>query len=126
MREFEQKRKVRKILYSRTMIFVLFVVFIFLAHATWNVYQKERLSKRNLEQVAEESRRLQAREDSIRTSVNYLQTDKGVESEIRSKFRAVKAGEQVAIIINDEIKKDIQRVQKETFWMKIVNFFDIL
>ncbi len=126
MREFEQKRKLRKVLYSRTMIFFLFIIVIFLAQATWKVYKKERLTRKNLNQVADEYKKLEHRESTIKSSVDYLQTDKGVESEIRSKFRAIKPGEQVAIIINDEVKKT-NTVQKEkTIWQKVLDFFDIL
>ncbi len=126
MREFEQKKKIRKILYSRTVIFLLFVVFVFLLHATYKVYQKQRLSQHNLDQVAQEYNKLEQREQRIKSSVDYLQTDKGVEAEIRSKFRAVKPGEQVAIIINDEVKKEIPTAPKQSLWVKIIDFFDIL
>lgn len=126
MREFEQKKKLRKILYSRTVIFILCIVVVFLSQATWKVYKKEKITRDNLNQIADEYKKLEARESSIKSSVDFLQTDKGVESEIRSKFRAVKPGEQVAIIINDEVKKEIPPMPPETFWMKIKKFFDIL
>jgi len=126
MREFEQKKKIRRILYSRTVIFILFLGLVFMIQATWRIYKKAQVSKNNLDQVAEEYKRLGAREQKIRDSVDYLQTDKGVEAEIRSKFRATKEGEQVAIIINDEVKKESVPVPRRSFWVKIVSFFDIL
>ncbi len=126
MREFEQKKKIRKILYSRTMIFFLFLVFVFLLQATWRVYHKQAISRQSLNQVIQESKRLDDRERAIQASVDYLQTDKGVEAEIRSKFRATKPGEQVAIIINDEVKRDISVPTQKTLWQKILDFFDIL
>lgn len=126
MREFEQKKKLRKVLYSRTTIFILFLIVLFLAQATWKVYKKEKITRDNLNQVADEYKKLETREHAIKSSVDFLQTDKGVESEIRSKFRAVKPGEQVAIIINDEVKKEVPPPPPETFWMKVKKFFDIL
>lgn len=126
MREFEQKKKLRKVLYSRTTIFILFLIVLFLAQATWKVYKKEKITRDNLNQVADEYKKLETRERAIKSSVDFLQTDKGVESEIRSKFRAVKPGEQVAIIINDEVKKEVPPPPPETFWMKVKKFFDIL
>lgn len=126
MREFEQKKKLRKVLYSRTTIFILFLIVLFLAQATWKVYKKEKITRDNLNQVADEYKKLETRERAIKSSVDFLQTDKGVESEIRSKFRAVKPGEQVAIIINDEVKKEVSPPPPETFWMKVKKFFDIL
>lgn len=126
MREFEQKKKIRRILYSRTVIFILFLIFVFMAQATFRVYKKAKISKNNLNQVADEYDRLGAREQKIRDSVDYLQTDKGVEAEIRSKFRATKEGEQVAIIINDEVKKEVPPAPRRSLWKKLVDFFDIL
>ena len=42
------------------------------------------------------------RKEKLVSNIEYLKTDDGVESEIRNKFRLVKQGESVAVIINDE------------------------
>lgn len=126
MREFERKKKVKKIMYSRTIIFGLFILLLFFMHATYGVYKKERLTRINLEQVENEKSNLDNRYYALEKSVAYLQTDEGVESEIRNKFRAVKPGEQVAIIVNTEVKKEPLLKKNQSFWMKIKDFFGIL
>lgn len=95
-------------------------------HATYGVYKKERLTRINLEQVENEKSNLDNRYYALEKSVAYLQTDEGVESEIRNKFRAVKPGEQVAIIVNTEVKKEPLLKKNQSFWMKIKDFFGIL
>lgn len=126
MREFERKKKVKKIMYSRTIIFGLFILLLFFIHATYGVYKKERITRINLEQVENEKANLDHRYQTLEKSVAYLQTDEGVESEIRNKFRAVKPGEQVAIIVNTDIKKETVVKKDMSFWMKIKDFFGIL
>lgn len=113
-------------MYSRTVIFLLFLLFIFLLHATYGVYKKEKLTRISLAQIELERSSLDIRYQKLEKSVAYLQTDEGVESEIRNKFRAVKPGEQVAIIVNNEIKKE-KIIQKDpSLWMKIKDFFGII
>ena len=41
MLPFQERKKNRRILYSKTMIFVLFVLAILIARGTWQVYTKE-------------------------------------------------------------------------------------
>lgn len=126
MREFERKKKVKKIMYSRTIIFSLFVLLLFFIHATYGVYKKERITRNSLRQVENEKLNLDNRYHTLEKSVAYLQTDEGVEAEIRNKFRAVKPGEQVAIIVNTEVKKEVAVPKDRSFWMKIKDFFGIL
>lgn len=113
-------------MYSRTIIFSLFVLLLFFIHATYGVYKKERITRNSLRQVENEKLNLDNRYHTLEKSVAYLQTDEGVEAEIRNKFRAVKPGEQVAIIVNTEVKKEVAVPKDRSFWMKIKDFFGIL
>lgn len=125
MREFESKKKFRKFLYSRTMIFILFVVFVFLVRATWKVYKQEQVSRANLQKVMNETDRLTARENTLKQDISYLETDDGVDAEIRQKFRAVKPGEQVAVIVREQRRKDIHLDAETTFFDRMLAFFHL-
>lgn len=126
MREFERKKKIKKALYSRPVIFLLFIVLAFLIHATWNIYKKQQISKIDLQEVKKESDGLALREAHLKDAVAYLNTDEGIEAEIRSKFRAVRPGEQVAVIIHNDVEKVLLPPEKKSFWMKIKSFFGII
>lgn len=69
--------------------------------------------------------RLSLRHDSLAAKVDYLSTSEGVESEIRTKFRAVEEGESVAVIVSEPgAKADIssstsRTVTKRSWWQKI-------
>lgn len=102
MQEFQQKKKLRKILYSPITLVILAILLIVLIKGVWSVYNKERLSSNNLEQERNELAKLVDREKSLASSFDYLKTDQGVENEIRTKFRAIKEGEKVAVIIDEK------------------------
>jgi cell division protein FtsB len=128
MLEFQQKRKVRKILYSRTALIVLCVVAAVFLRATWNVYEKERLSEEYVSQASAQLDKISAKKEAISSSVSALGTDKGIEAEIRRKFRVVKDGEQIAVIVDDTAisgGRDQSSASStgQGFWHGVASFF---
>ena len=112
MLEFQKKKRIRKILYSPIVLLLLAIIFVLLFRGTWGVYKKE-IDK------------LISRQNSLTSSLDYLKTDQGVEGEIRSKFRAVKEGEKVSVIVDDQ-KSDSTSTASSTeegFWSKFFNWF---
>ena len=84
------------------MVLVLTIIlFVILARAAWGMYDKARGSERRLAQAEAELKRLEERQSELSGRINYLSTDQGVEAELRTKYRAVKEGESVAVIISD-------------------------
>jgi cell division protein FtsB len=102
MVDFNRKKSYRKYIYSPFSLFLLFIIFILLLKALWGVYTKERRSAAYLEREQSELNRVLDRKKELAQAVEYLKTDRGVEAEIRSKFRVVKEGEKVAVIVGDE------------------------
>lgn len=102
MHDFQKKKRTRKILYSPFTLVFLTGVLILLASGVWGVYKKNELSIENFEKEKMELAKLTARQKNLASSIEYLKTEQGIENEIRTKFRAVKEGEQVAVIIDNE------------------------
>jgi len=100
MMEFQRKKKIRRILYSPITLIILAIIFIIILKATWGVYKKEYISSENLDKEKVELAKLQSRQKDLAQAISYLNTDEGVENEIRTKFRAVKEGENLAVIID--------------------------
>ena len=90
----------QKLVRSPLMMIVAIVLFVILSKAVWNIHEKANASKARLDQATAELNRLKTRQDEVSTKVAYLSTDQGVESELRTKYLAVKEGEQVAVIVN--------------------------
>jgi cell division protein FtsB len=100
MLEFYQKRSWRIVL--RSWWFVGFLVFLclFLLFVVYNRYTIERdMAARRLE--AETALiELQHREALIADKVKYLESERGIEAEMRRNFDVAQPGEQVVIILD--------------------------
>jgi len=91
----------KKISHSRVVFAVLILIAIIMARATWNMYDKASYSKERLDQSVASLAELTAHQKALNEKVEYLSTDQGIQSEIRTKFRAVEEGESVAVIVGD-------------------------
>jgi cell division protein FtsB len=88
---------------------VMVIVIILLAviiRANFRIYGKVYVSNQRLQQSENEIARLQERKLELTSKVDKLSTGEGVESEIRSKYMAVKEGESIAVIIDDSEKNN--------------------
>ena len=126
MSRLKNKNKIKKIIYSWFVLVLLLLVILLVGKGVWGVYQSEKISRQNKQFSEKRYNGLQDKSDLISSEIEVLETEKGVEAEIRDKFRVVKEGEQLAIIINsdDEPKKQIE--EKEPIWVKIWDFFKFL
>ncbi len=124
MAEFNKKKTYRKYIYSPLVLLLLFILLLLLLKALWGVYSKERLSLTYLERERSELNRILDRKKELAQSVEYLKTDRGVEAEIRSKFRVVKEGEEVAVIVGDDpVATTTATTTPKTGWKKFISFF---
>ena len=125
MREFEHKRKVRKILSSPLTLFPLAVIFFFLARGTWNIYLKDKASVAELRSSKERLARLQDRQDKLSTATQKLSTESGIESEIRDRFQMAKPGEREIVIVESSPEQNQTAAVSRSFLQKIIDFFTI-
>ena len=101
MREFQQKRKFKRALFSRLSILLLLVVCFVLAKASWNVFSKERESSDKTAQAAFALEALRARETNLSSDIERLSTPQGTEEEIRENFPMAKKGEKLVIFLDN-------------------------
>ena len=124
MLEFQEKRKLRRFLYSRITLVILLVIIFFILKAVWGVYEKQSIAKENLKKISTNFNTLQGRELILTSEINRLKTDSGVEEEIREKYGLVKPGEEVLVIIDsDEVIGSTSVSSESTFWSRIINWF---
>lgn len=84
----------------------LLIVVIILARASFNIHSKVETSAAKLQQAQANLEKLKQRQQDVSQKVEYLSTDQGMEAEIRTKYHAVKEGEQVAVIVDDSQRSD--------------------
>jgi cell division protein FtsB len=117
MREFQQKRKIRGIIYSKTSIVILLIILFIILRASWGVYAKEKESNQNKTEDQIRLEALQQREEQLSSDILKLETPAGIEQDIRQNFRMAKSGEQLAIILDSN--KLSQSPPQQSFWEKI-------
>ena len=120
MVDFQRKKNIRKVIYSRITIFVLFVVVVFLLRAVYDIYKKERVSFKSVASVEENYNDLKDRKNMLRSEIDRLNTDKGIEEEIRSKFSVARPGETVVVIVDNSSNTSTDSESTgQSFWQKI-------
>lgn len=126
MTEFNQKKAYKKVLYSPLVLFLLLCILLVLIKAFFGVYEKEKMSALKLSRQKAELEKALSRQKTLSDSVSYLKTDKGVEDEMRNKFRVVKDGEMVAVIIDDDsTTTTATSTQEKGFWSGILDLLHL-
>jgi len=124
MLEFQEKRKLKRLIYSRVTLVVFIIIFAFLLKAVWDVYKKQAITRDNLAKTAAVYEGLRAREEMLSSEIERLKTESGTEEEIREKYGLVKPGEEVLVIVDgDEVVGSTPVSSGSNFWQKIVNWF---
>ena len=117
MFDFYEKRKLRNIVYSKPALVILTIIMIAFIYSVYGALEKERETRLVRDQRAEVLDELYDRDELLQSEIDRLNTSKGLESEIRSKFEVAKDGEEVIVIVeapSDE-KKVIVSEEKGFF-----------
>ncbi len=123
--------KTRSFFWRKT--FYLFIVLILtvlsglLVYSNWKIFQRLRASI-NFRQTAEINLKDETnREAELSAKVAKLQTESGLEKEIRERFPVAKPGEEVIMIISDnnEATSVTASQQKMSWWQKLFNRFGL-
>lgn len=101
MQEFQQKKKVRRILYSKLALAVLALILLLLARGVWNVYGKYRESVAENAISQKELSNLKSQQASMAADISDLNTSQGVERQIREDYSMVQPGEKLVVIVNN-------------------------
>jgi cell division protein FtsB len=126
MLEFQEKRKIKRLIYSKLTLVVLIIIIALLLNAVWGVYQKQSLAKDNLNKTAAVFEGLQAREKMLSSEIESLKTEVGVEAEIREKYGLVKPGEEVIVVVDKETDSGSSTpasTDSSGFWQDVLNLF---
>ena len=107
MREFQEKRKFKKIVYSVWLQAILGIIFLALIFLTVKVYKKSRISADKSEEIKEEMAKLEKRNAELAAEAARLESESGREEEIRKRFDVAKPGEKILVIV-DKIGEDVK------------------
>lgn len=125
MVDFQQKKKIRKVIYSRITILVLFIVIIFLFKAVYDIFEKERISANDVAAVERDYKSLESRQNMLKSEIDKLNTKEGIEEEIRGKFSVAKPGETVVVIVDSTSSTSTSAVNSSrSLWQRFVDLFN--
>lgn len=122
-----QEQRNRRMNYTSCIwLFILFLIFGVLAHATWGVYQKEKIARENRDAVEAKLLALEEKKITLDEALERLGTERGIEEEIREKFRVVKEGEQLVILLDENetaTVRDAYNIDPRPWWDRLFDLF---
>jgi len=126
MRQFQEKKKIKAKLYSKPVLIGLVVLSLLCAKAVANIFVKYRESKETLRVTNARLDELMNRKLSLDHDIKNLESDEGVEEELRKKFNVANPGEKMIVVVENEVEEEIE--EKEGFFgaifMGIKNLFN--
>ena len=99
---FQEKKKIRSVIYSKLFLLVLLLILIWLIFSIFVIYKKYRVSREGADRTAAEVYDLKNRETDLQTKIDNLEKATGVENEIRNKYLMSKEGEKVIVLVEDQ------------------------
>ena len=123
MLDIQQKRKLRNVMYHKFTLGALGVLTLLFAHSTWGVYEKKKESEALMVSSEENLKKLEERNEILSYKIERLDTQTGLEEEIRSRFSVVKENESMVIVVQDGENATSSEEKPQSFWQKIKNLF---
>jgi cell division protein FtsB len=123
MREFQDKKRLKQAAVFENIRQHSCHSYHIFCHATWGVYKKEKESAANALAANSELTKLEDRQQLLDSEIQRLNTDEGVEEEIRSKYSVSKPGESMVIIVDKDKGQVMPVQQKEGWWDKFKKLF---
>jgi cell division protein FtsB len=102
-------------MYSPLTFIVLGVLILIAGYNVWDMYQKSQRTEEALRKTREAYDVLLARQRFLDERLNELDTEAGVEAEIRDRFGVAKPGEEVIVVLSDE-EQDAPSTEEESLW----------
>jgi len=129
MREFQEKRKFKTIVYSAWLQAILGIILLALIFPTVKVYKKSRISADKAEEIKEEMAKLEKRNAELAAEATRLESESGEEGEIRKRFDVAKPGEKILVIV-DKTSEDVKINGSDNnvgfffrIWQRLKNWF---
>lgn len=122
MLDFQQKWKVKTFMYSRWVRGLLLVIAVYSIFSVYRVYEKKRESDRELAKVEQRLIALSAKDTALMRQIDMLQTDQGLEAEIRAKYSVARDNEQVVVLVEEVASSVPTTTEKRTILWKVKSF----
>ena len=124
MKEFQERRVLRRIIFSRFSFAFLAVILVFVVYSTVKIYIRSREAGSINQMVEKEIEDLKTKKEDLSATVKNLESESGQEEEIRSRFPVQKPGEKAVMIVEEETKTQNPPEQSSSgFFPNLPRFF---
>lgn len=121
MKNLKEQNKISKILISWPFIIILFIIVVIFIINLFSFSRKMQESIKNKEIVEQRIVEINKNKEKLQNNIKKLQSDNGIEENIRENFGLIKEGEGVVVIVDNE--SEVELNEKRTFWTKIKDIF---
>ena len=125
MRRSHDTSIVRKLWIRRGLLVILTCLVLLLGGSIWGIYEKYREAKQRKEELSHTLQELEKREAELKMKVEALATERGVESEIRSKFQVAKEGEGVIYLVEGKTAEPEVPAPQQNIWSWLLSWFGL-
>ena len=92
--------------------------------ATWRVYSKGQDAKQAREDAEKALADLTARKSAVEATLNRLNTEQGIDAEIRNRYQLVKPGEEQIVLIQSQQKANASSsTESKGMWETFIGWF---
>lgn len=128
MKEFQERRVLRKIIYSKFTFILLGIILILLVYSVVKIYLRSRDAVLVNKMVEKEVEELRVKKADLEATIKHLETPSGAEEEIRQRFPVQKPGEKMVVIVEEEknISPPLEKSSSDFFskiWQFLKNIF---
>jgi len=123
MLDFQQKRKLRSIMYHRTTLIVLGLLLLVMLRSTWIVFEKKSETEQEKNASSKHVAELEARDRELKSQITDVQTASGIEAEIHSRFNVVKDKENIVVLVDDSSTSTASSTTSGGFWAGFWSLF---
>jgi len=122
---FQDRKRIRGFLYSKTSLSVLFLLLLLAGNGVWGIYQKSKTASSERDIALRSLTDLESRTAELKTSLSHLETERGIEEEVRQKYTVARKGEEVVVVVDDSAKKskNDEVVDTRSLWQKLAPLF---
>ncbi len=106
MRQFQERKNIRRKVYSKPVLIGMIVLCLLLTKAVVNIYLKYRSSVEDRRVLELKLTELKEREQVLESDIKNLESEEGLEHEFRKKFNVAKPQEQLIVVLPDEEKSE--------------------
>ena len=126
MNEFKKRQRLKKIIYSRATVALLIIIVLFMTHAVWDIFWKYRGSIAAENQLKSQLSNVEAERVYLASSTEALQSQSGIQYELKEKFGAVASGEKEIVIVNTATTTSSAAPENQNFFQHIFSWFSNL